>query len=345
MKNRVRFLVNTAYWGVIGLFVVLSFRYLVPAILPFIFGFIVAALWNPLVTRVSKQRKRWLASALLIFPFWGILLFLLWKIGAMLYGEVVELLRWIQNTDFEQFFSSLNLPLPEGNFGQWISDRADKIFPAVLELSQGVLRRILDLLLALPNAFIFSFAMVVSSFLFSLTYPKIEPFILRQLSLRLQAEYFDVKDFLVRKIFRILRAYGIMVSINFTELLIGFWILKIPYPLILAAMIAVCDLFPYIGIVSILVPWGVVEWVVLRNSALGMGLIIMAIILSVVRQILEPKVIGKTIGLSALTTLFCVYAGLRLIGISGIVLFPLAALFIKEWNESGRLSIWKREPD
>ena len=227
----------------------------------------------------------------------------------------------------------------------WLSEKTDTILPMILDLSQSVLMRLLDVLLKLPNAMIFSFTMVASSFLFSLSYPRIEPFVLRQLPARLQTEYFDVKEFLFRKFFRFLRAHGTMFFINYGELFVGLLVLKSSYPLILAAVIALADLLPYIGMASILVPWGLIQWFLFSDPTSGIGLIVLAVAVSVVRELLEPRIVGKSIGLSALATLFSIYLGMKLLGFAGIFLFPLLFLFLKEWNESGRISLWKNKPE
>ena len=345
MKNKLQFLVTVAYWGTIIAIVLLLFRFVLPPALPFLLGFSVAAAFHPLISKISKTKKRWFATSVIIVPFWGILLFLIWKLGALIYGEAAELLQWIQTTDFKTVFSSLDLPFISGDTSDWLLEKMDTFLPAILDLSQKALMKLLNLLLALPNAVIFCFAMVVSSVLFSVSYPNIEPFLLRQLPARFQTEYYDVKDFLFRKIFRFLKAHGIMFLINYTELLIGLFLLKSPYPLILAAVISLADLLPYVGMASILVPWGLIQWFLFSNSTQGIGLIVLAIIVSVVRQLLEPRIVGKTIGLSALATLISIYFGMKLMGIVGVFVFPLLFLFFKEWNDSGRLFLWKNEPE
>lgn len=341
MNKKINFLVSLAYWGAIVLLVLCFLRFVLPAILPFVIGYLVATLWNPAITALSKARKRSFAAVLIIVPFWGVVLFLLWKTGVMLYGEAVDLLKWIRNTDFSDVLSGIELPFIRGNVAEWIANKTDDLIPALLELSQGALMKLMNLLLGVPDALVFVFATVVSSFLFSLVYPKIEPFVLRQLSARMQTEYFDLKEFLSQKMFRIIRAYGVMFAINYGELLVGFFILKVPYPLILAAIIALFDLLPYVGILSVLLPWGVAEWFLFSRPALGIGLIVLAVIVSVLREILEPKIIGKTIGLSPLATLISIYLGLKWVGFWGMLLFPLLFLLFKEWNDSGRIQLWK----
>ena len=345
MKKKLHFLVNIAYYGALALLIVLAVRYLVPVLLPFLLGFFVASAFNSLVSKLSRYRKRAFAAAVVILPFWGVLLFLLRKAGALFYREAAELLEWIQHTDFQEILSRISLPFLEEDTIQWLTQRAEDLLPALVDLARTGLMSLLDLLMGIPDALIFSFVTVFSSYLLSVKYPQIEPFLLRQMSARLQTEYYDVKEFLLRKIFRILRAYGIMLVLNYAQLLIGFWVLNVSYPLILAAVIALFDLLPYVGIPSILVPWGLIEWFVFSDSSLGIGLIVLAVIVFLIRELAEPRVMGKNLGLSPLMSLLSIYLGMKLIGFFGAFLFPLLFLFVKEWNDSGRLPLWKSAPD
>ena len=170
MKNKLQFLVTVAYWGTIFVIVLLLFRFVVSPALPFLFGFAVAAIFHPPVSKISKAKSRWFATLITVIPFWGILLFLLWKIGALIYGEAAELLKWIQTTDFQTVFSTLDLPFIEGEASEWLLEKMDALLPTILDLSQKALMKLLNLLLALPNAVIFCFAMVVSSVLSSTTF-------------------------------------------------------------------------------------------------------------------------------------------------------------------------------
>lgn len=345
MERKVRFLVNLAYFGSLAALIALSVYFLMPVLLPFLLGFLVAAACNPVITKLSRFRKRGFCTFFIIVPFWGILLFLLWKAGVLLYGEAAELLQWIRDGNLNTLFDGVEIPFFGESAQQWLARRAEDWFPALVDLFQSALMRLLDVLMALPNALIFSFTVVASSFLFSLSFPKIEPFLLRQFSLRWQTEYFDLKEFLVRKILRIFRAYAIMLAINYGELLLGFFVLKVPYPMIFAAFIAVFDLLPYVGIPSVLIPWGLAEWFLFSDVSLGIGLIVLAVIIFLCREIVEPRIVGKTIGLSALASLFGIYLGMKVMGFFGVILFPLLFLLLKEWNDSGRFLLWKSEPD
>ena len=345
MKKKLEFLVTVAYFGTIVLIAVLAFRYLLPVVLPFLLGFAVASVFNPLISALSRLRRRWFAAAFVIIPFWGVLLFLVCKGAFLIYEEAVALLALIGETDLCAFAESLDLPFLGDSVEQWFSQSADAVLPALTEVVKTALMKLIDFLLKIPNAFLFCFATVVSSLLLSVSYPKIEPFFLRQMSARLQTEYYDVKAFLQEKILKIFRALGIMFLLDSVILLVGLLILRIPYPLLLAVLLALLDLLPYVGTSTVLVPWGLFRWLLCSDPHTGIGLLILAGVIVVVREISEPRIVGKNIGLSAFATLFSIYVGVKLCGFFGLFLFPLLFLFLKEWNDSGRLPLWRTASD
>ena len=119
---------------------------------------------------------------------------------------------------------------------------------------------------------------------------------------------------------RFLRAYGLLMVITFAELFVAFLILGYRYAFLLAAIIALVDILPVLGTGTVLIPWAVFcmfggDW------AGGIGLLIVYAVVTVARQILEPKIVGRYIGLSPLASLAAMYIGLRLMGFWGLFLF------------------------
>ena len=88
------------------------------------------------------------------------------------------------------------------------------------------------------------------------------------------------------------------------------------------------DLLPVIGIGFILIPWAVIS-LFQGNRLLGFGLLLLYLAINLLRSLLEPKLVGKSIGLPPLVTLLSIYAGLQLFGIAGLLMpcLVLAALF------------------
>ncbi|MBQ9151486.1 MAG: AI-2E family transporter, partial [Clostridia bacterium] len=109
---------------------------------------------------------------------------------------------------------------------------------------------------------------------------------------------------------------------------IGLALLRVPYAFILALLLAVVDLLPLLGTGIILIPWALV-CLLLGQVKLGIGLLVLYAVATLVRQILEPKLIGDGLGLHPLVSLLSMYAGLRLFGVWGMILAPLVAAGVR----------------
>ena len=95
------------------------------------------------------------------------------------------------------------------------------------------------------------------------------------------------------------------------------------------------DALPVFGTGTILIPWALVCF--LQNAlSRGIGLVILYGVAALTRQALEPRLIGRQIGLNPLVTLMALYIGFRTVGIAGMILFPISVMFLKQlWDHSG----------
>ena len=125
-----------------------------------------------------------------------------------------------------------------------------------------------------------------------------------------------------------LRACLLLGLLTFTQTFIGLALLRVPYAFVLAFFIAVVDFLPLLGTGVILIPWAAVS-LLLGEIKLGIGLLVLYAVTSVVRQILEPKLIGEGLGLHPLLSLAAMYTGLKLFGVWGMILAPLVTAGVK----------------
>ena len=128
---------------------------------------------------------------------------------------------------------------------------------------------------------------------------------------------------------RYLRACLLLGLFTFLQMFIGLAILSVPYAFLLSLLIAVVDFLPLLGTGIILIPWAAVS-LLMGEVRLGIGLLVLYVVSSVVRQILEPRLIGQGLGLHPLLSLFAMYAGLRLLGVPGMILAPLLVSAARE---------------
>ena len=125
-----------------------------------------------------------------------------------------------------------------------------------------------------------------------------------------------------------LRACLILGLLTFLQAFIGLAVLGVPYAFLLALLIAAVDFLPLLGTGVVLIPWGII-CLILGQVRLGIGLLILYGVTTLIRQVLEPKLIGEGLGLHPLLSLLSMYAGLRLFGVWGMILAPLVAAGIK----------------
>ena len=131
-----------------------------------------------------------------------------------------------------------------------------------------------------------------------------------------------------------------MMGITLVELSVGLLILRVNFAIPLAALIAVVDILPVLGVGTVLLPWAAMSCIS-GDFFRAIGLVMMYVIITIVRQVLEPKVISTQIGLFPLVTLLSMYVGLKLFGFFGMVGFPLVLIVITALQKDGKIRIWQ----
>lgn len=182
--------------------------------------------------------------------------------------------------------------------------------------------------LTLPKTLIFVLVSVISAFYFSVDLKKINESILSPLPKKWQDRLVGVKDAILDTTVKYLRSYLIIMLITFSLLLVGFLILGVKYYFLLSFLFALIDILPVLGVGTMLIPWGIFS-LATGKLYLGMGLLVLYAVIVITRQIIEPKIIGVSLGIHPLLTLFSMYLGFTLLGFAGMILGPVIALIVK----------------
>ena len=181
----------------------------------------------------------------------------------------------------------------------------------------------------LPSVILSVILTVVSTFFISLDFDRIIRYARGLLPRQTQETITQTVTTGVTSVRKILGSYILILIMSFLELSTGLLILKIPYAVGLALLIAVMDILPVLGTGLVLIPWSLV-CVVLRNYPLALGIALLYVIMLVVRNVVEPKLVGSQMGLHPVVTLVSMFLGLELFGIAGLFGFPIAlSLYIK----------------
>ena len=323
-------------------------------VLPFLFGLLFALLLNRPVTFLRDRIRlpRSIGTFLVMILTLGVLGTALFFLGRTLYREAVGLVNWLilwskdLPTLYDRFMfwaDSINLPFEtEGAIRMAVQQLAGN--------APGLLRTVAtflgNLIIALPsyftNAVVFFIVFLLSTFFLCKDREIIWPALRRVAGERVHDYISKLRSTAVFTVFSYIKAYAILMSITACELLIGFWIIGVEYALILALLISLIDVLPILGVGTVLIPWGVYS-IVMADYRLGIGLLLLYVVIWVVRQFLEPKIVSDQIGMHPLLTLFAMYIGLKAVGFWGMFLFPMTLLIIIKTKQAQHAPVPPKE--
>lgn len=317
----------------------LALRYLLPLALPFLLGLGLALAAEPMVAFLSKRCHipRSICTAIGVSMAFCFLAMLVLLLCAFLVRELTVLagilpdLETAAGSGLDQLQSwLLDLsghapagirPLLTQNVSALLSDGTallDKAVRYFLSLAGNLLSHIPDSALSLGTA-------IVSAFLISAKLPKLRRWLKRRLSREKLQPLLDTAKRIKTAIAGWLLAQAKLMGVTFAILLSGFFLLRIRYALLWAFGICLVDAFPILGTGTILLPWSLV-CLLQQDTPRAIGILGIYITVTLIRSILEPKLVGRHLGLDPLVTLMALYAGYKLWGIGGMLLAPLLAV-------------------
>ncbi len=330
-------------------------KYLLSVFLPFLIAFLLASLTDSISTPLSKKlgAKKKLISALVL-----LLIFL--ALGTSVYFGVTRLINELEN-----FILGLGEDgdlLAEGidrvrtrlkNLGSQISflgklDTNEHLSDISLRLDEALsafLKRLVtnlgaflsnaatEFIRSLPSFLAFLLITVISSFYFAVDYDNVKEYVASIVPQKLKNKFPRFKEKTKSLAVRYLKAYSLLMIITFFELLVGFLVLGVDYFFLLAVLIAFLDILPVFGVGTALIPWMIFEFFT-YDFKIGFGLLVLWAFISIVRQFLEPKIVGETIGIHPVATVIGIYVGFKLLGLPGMFLSPAAILGLKAYFSS-----------
>lgn len=212
-------------------------------------------------------------------------------------------------------------PLLNENLSALFSDGAallDKAVRYLLGLAGNLLSHIPDSALSLGTS-------ILSGFMISAKLPKIREWLRRRLPRERLRPILEVLKRMKTAAAGWLAAQCKLMGLAFFILFLGFLLLRIPFALMWALGVAAVDALPVLGTGTVLIPWALICFLQ-RNTPRAIGLLGIYVTASLTRSALEPKLVGRHLGLDPLVTLIALYVGYKLWGIGGMILSPLLAV-------------------
>ncbi len=352
IEKRRSFIINFVYFAIIVGIIYFSLKYLVIWFMPFIIGFSIAFLMNPFINWTVKKThiKRSPIAYLYTFFLTIILGFIVWLI-------VYLLIRYSQTYFYllPQFFNSEVIPALS-KINTWFTDIAANFSPDIkfqisklqvqiinelqtlaITLSKQGLEFLTNFTRAIPFILLtFIFTVLATAFT-NVDFPKIKEFIFDSMPSKFGILVKNVKITFTETIGKYIIAYAKIMSITFVELSIGLTILKIPNSIFFAFLISLFDIMPVLGTGGIMVPWIIFTFIV-GDVNLGVGLLILYGVITVIRQVIEPRIVGHQLGLNPLITLITIYLGFLWFGVTGMFLIPITTNILLRLYREGKLS-------
>ena len=324
----------------LGVYLLLTYAKTIVVVVAVVWG--VSVVIHSLAERTAKKIK---LPKKLLAALYLILLLVLLAIAAFfavyrLLRELEELALWMEENrsmieqkidgvseSVKNFFSRLPLGNAAGEEGQ--PSLGVSVDSMASEIVQNALSTLGGLLRATPKALVTVVVTVMACFYLSMDYEGLRDRLLSLLPAerRQGAERFRKKAGAAVRSY--LRAYLLLLLLTFVEVFLGLLILGKSYAFLLALLIALVDILPILGVGTVLVPWAIVM-LLLKNYYFGFGLLILYGVVTIVRQIAEPHLVGGSLGIHPLVSLLFLFAGLELFGFFGMILGPGVALICKE---------------
>ncbi len=266
-------------------------------------------------------------------------------------GEILHLLKFLPDGIYTTVSDSINSTFSNliNNFDTVVKDfDLSSIGVDAKSITNGVtsgITGIYGIVKNIPSALIAIVIGIIAWIFFTKDYRQIVSFIKLQLPESNKNLLSEVKQIFSKTVLKMMRAYGIIMLITFCELFLGFTILNLigvmdnGYIVMIAAATAIFDILPVAGSGGILIPWAVIS-VIMGNYGQALGLIIIYVIISVIRQYLEPKIVGNSLGVHPIVTLAGLYFGLKLFGFLGMFIVPICVMTIKAFNDAGRIHLY-----
>lgn len=372
VAKRRDFLIDLVYvMAIIGL-VYVFFKYCFVIAAPFLLSFFFAVILQRPLGWLDKKTKNKMHS------FWSIVLVLLCvaiilgpviSVIAALFREIGNFISFLgeQLNDLPTFLVTLQNEilkaikfLPDSIytsvsenitqfFGNLINDfDVSKLGINMSSITSGLsngISGVYSVVKNIPSILISVVIGIIAWILFTKDYKKVVKFIKLQLPDKHKNLLSETKKIFSSTILKMCRAYGLIMFITFCENFLGLTILNLigvmknSYVFVIAICIAVFDILPVAGSGGILIPWALIA-LVSGNVGQCVGLLILYAVITVIRQYIEPKIVGDSLGVNPLVTLAGLYFGLKLFGFMGMFIVPICVMTLKAFNDAGRIHLY-----
>lgn len=376
VEKRRENLINITYFAVAAILYVLFLKYAFWIVAPFVISGLVALILQKPIRIISKKTKikRSIVGAVSVFLIVSVIVTGIVLVGYRLVSEfkglgsyiigklhdLPELIRaaegWIishlaflpdsiENSladTISGFVDNLLMYVEQGEVSGGMELGAGSIDLSLITTPLGGLISTAKHIPAILTAALIS---IIACFFVTCDYDSLVNLIKNNISEEHEATLIKVKRLFGDIIGKMVKSYATIILVTFCEITIGLNILKLigvyggGYIVAISVATALLDILPVFGTGTVLIPWALISFFN-GNIGLGIGLIVIYGLITVIRQILEPRLVAMNVGLPPIVTLAGMYLGLQIFGVVGLFALPITFVMLKVLNEEGIIHLW-----
>ena len=353
-EGKKKFIVDVLYLALVVALGYLLLQYALPLLMPFVVAFIIAyALRRPIrfLSRTLHIPKGVVAVLLVVLTY-GLIGLVLALLAIRATATVASLVNQVP-----ALYAAHILPLLTDGYN-WLEGVFTRLDPALMDTLHDAWSQLLSVLwqlvsgvsvwlmgwvssvaTSLPGFLIALLLMVISTFFIAIDYEKIVGFVLGCLRGHTRQVVLQVKAYVVGTLFVCIRSYALIMSITFLELSVGLSLVGVDRALLVALLIAIFDILPVLGTGGIMIPWAILT-ALDGNIPRALALLAVYVVITIIRNIIEPRIVGKQIGLHPVLTLMSMFVGTHLFGVVGLFGLPILLSLLRYLNETGTISLF-----
>lgn len=316
--------------------------------MPFVVGMVIALIAAPVVRFLEKRIKlvRHVSSMIIIVGALGLIVLAIWLLTSWLIQQGIQFVKDVPvlyesiKTELQQTLMKMEhllAVMPAGvkesifdgfdNIGMLVTEKASELYSPTMEIAGSVARSI-------PNIMVSIIVAILSAYFFLADFDKLKEstktimpgFVMKAAAIARKKSSQIVGSYFLAQ-FRIMFVIGIVLAIGLT-------IIDVSYSGLVAFLIAILDFLPIFGTGTILIPWAVIK---LLNGAYGTAVFLLALygVTQLIRQLIQPKLIGDSMGMNPLLTLLFLYVGYKWKGFTGMILAVPVGMILLEIIKMG----------
>lgn len=370
IEKKKNFIITTVYTAIVIFIFYAFFKYAFGLVFPFLAALLIAMLLQRPLNFVCKKTplKRGLVSVALVtlcfLVFIGILSLVIIWLGTELRDFFHYLM--IQLEDIPAFIRSI-----EGTLSQGLSFLPDKLEETVTDfvseklaillnspdkpqnaqsnfdfsMLSGPLSTVWNTAKQIPVTLVAFIVSVIACCFMTADFATVKKCVLSLFHDETREKVIRTKKLLFPALGKMCKAYGLIITITFSELSAGLFLLSIlkiyngGYIFIIALITALIDIVPVLGTGTVLIPWAL-YCLLSGDYPLAIGIVIMYVCITVIRQIIEPKLVASQLGIPPFATIIAMYIGSRIFGFIGLFLLPITLVMVKMLNDEGIIHVF-----